>query len=269
MAKPYFLITFSLVRFLLTLKTFYCHLGIVCATFNNFCRGNPASPTSRLTLKIFYYTPTIVCVPFNGFCRGNLSIPMSSKSEAFTTTQELLDDSRAAQDDVVDLEFQGSFATQIVGVQYYHGTITPHEMVLLHREPDNPYDANAVRVDNIHGIQVGHIPRVVMEHLAPWIDRKQVVLEATVHYVHGKYKIPVDIDVYCDPSIRESFSQALRRAGLTLSSASITAAAISPPPRSPPYHQPHYQRSPPSYRPPPPPPPPRPQVHSTHRPTSF
>jgi SWI/SNF-related matrix-associated actin-dependent regulator of chromatin subfamily A3 len=51
-------------------------------------------------------------------------------------------------------------ACKIVGVQYYRGIVTVDESLLLVREPGNPYDRNAIRVDNVLGIQVGQYARV-------------------------------------------------------------------------------------------------------------
>jgi len=43
-------------------------------------------------------------------------------------------------------ERYGVLATKIVGVRYYSGVATVGEMVVLQREPHNPYDANAIQV---------------------------------------------------------------------------------------------------------------------------
>ena len=40
-------------------------------------------------------------------------------------------------------------------MQYYRGIATMDENLLLVREPNNRYDRNAIRVDNVLGIQVG------------------------------------------------------------------------------------------------------------------
>jgi SWI/SNF-related matrix-associated actin-dependent regulator of chromatin subfamily A3 len=53
-----------------------------------------------------------------------------------------------------ELQLLGGFETQIVGIRYYQGEVGRNEMVSLVREPRNPYDANAIRVDNIRGEQV-------------------------------------------------------------------------------------------------------------------
>jgi len=49
--------------------------------------------------------------------------------------------------------------------------------VKLVREPSNQYDRNAIRVLNINGIQVGHIPRNVAVKLAPLLDQSKVSVE--------------------------------------------------------------------------------------------
>jgi len=54
-----------------------------------------------------------------------------------------------------DLESLGHIACKIVGVRYYTGIATLDEKLLLIREPRNPYDRNAIRVDNVANIQVG------------------------------------------------------------------------------------------------------------------
>lgn len=43
----------------------------------------------------------------------------------------------------------GSTEYQIVGIRYYSGVAHPGEFVTLVREPNNPYDRNAIRVDNL------------------------------------------------------------------------------------------------------------------------
>lgn len=58
---------------------------------------------------------------------------------------------------------------KIVGVRYYNGFATAGEMVVLRREPSNPYDSNAIRVDNVLGNQIGHIPRTVAAKLAEYM----------------------------------------------------------------------------------------------------
>ena len=71
----------------------------------------------------------------------------------------------------------GSYRGDIVGIRYYRGTVNNNEMVSLSREPHNPYDRNAVRVDNVYGIQVGHIKRDLARALADVVDNRLARLE--------------------------------------------------------------------------------------------
>jgi len=40
---------------------------------------------------------------------------------------------------------------------------------MVKREPGNPYDSNAIRINNIHGTQIGHIPRNIASKLASYM----------------------------------------------------------------------------------------------------
>lgn len=71
--------------------------------------------------------------------------------------------------------------TKIVGVRFYNGQVTIGERVLLVREPNNPYDRNAIQVKNVMGDQVGHIGRNVAAKLAPYMVR--VLAQTTLVYV--------------------------------------------------------------------------------------
>ncbi len=86
----------------------------------------------------------------------------------------------------------GAVDGKIVGLRYYSGFATVGEVVvsffadglmneflnkaadgvffqMIQREPSNPYDANAIRVNNVHGNQIGHIPKNLAAKLAPYM----------------------------------------------------------------------------------------------------
>ncbi|KAI0702988.1 SNF2 family N-terminal domain-containing protein [Cerioporus squamosus] len=71
--------------------------------------------------------------------------------------------------------------TAIVGVRHYKGMVGPGEEVILARQPQNPYDRNAIQVKNIGGTQVGHIPRNVAAKLAPLMDSNLITVEGVMH----------------------------------------------------------------------------------------
>lgn len=58
---------------------------------------------------------------------------------------------------------------KIVGIRFYSGQATPGEYVAVRREPSNRYDSNAIRVDNVMGAQIGHIPRFLASKLASYM----------------------------------------------------------------------------------------------------
>ena len=70
------------------------------------------------------------------------------------------------------IDLLGILNTKIVGVQYYTGYATPGEHVIVRREPSNPYDSNAIRVENVQRAQIGHIPRTMASKLANYMVRR-------------------------------------------------------------------------------------------------
>lgn len=67
------------------------------------------------------------------------------------------------------------------------------EHVLIKREPGNPYDSNAIRVDNVAGIQIGHIPRRVAEKLAKYIDNRWLRVEGQLAGEKGTFDCPITL----------------------------------------------------------------------------
>ena len=75
----------------------------------------------------------------------------------------------------------GSGEYQIVGIQNYDGVAHPGEYVVLVREPNNPYDRNAIRVDNLRGENVGNVKATMARLLAGVMDgRRDVRIKGTI-----------------------------------------------------------------------------------------
>lgn len=119
------------------------------------------------------------------FGQDTTFIPLSQPSQV--SPQEDEDDAAAADflqdnqvvDDLSDTTqlHYGDLNTKIVGVRYYRGTATIGEHVVLKREPHNQYDRNAIRVDNVMGTQIGHIPRNMAAKLATYMVKLDKFLE--------------------------------------------------------------------------------------------
>lgn len=76
----------------------------------------------------------------------------------------------------------GSLRGSVVGLRYYTGVVNKGEMVSLVRQPQNPYDRNAVMVANVYGSQVGHIKRELAALLANIMDNNLARVEGVVPF---------------------------------------------------------------------------------------
>ncbi|KAK2763465.1 snf2 family helicase [Colletotrichum kahawae] len=128
----------------------------------------------------------------------------SSSSFAGPSSQNVYYD-RDNDADLIDLtqapdgparELYGNLDTKIVGVRYYNGYASQGEVVVCLREPSNQYDSNAIRVCNVMGIQIGHIPRKVAEKLAPYVDNDDLALEGTLTGEKGVFDCPVRLHLF-------------------------------------------------------------------------
>ncbi|KAH8731392.1 SNF2 family N-terminal domain-containing protein [Phaeosphaeriaceae sp. PMI808] len=101
---------------------------------------------------------------------------------------------------------------KIVGCRYYNGYATINEMVVIRREPNNQYDSNAIRVLNVHGDQIGHLPRTVAAKLAKYIDNRSLLLEAKMTGEKGSFECPIELKFYGtnEPVERESLLSQMR-----------------------------------------------------------
>ncbi|KAG7446219.1 uncharacterized protein BT62DRAFT_103756 [Guyanagaster necrorhizus] len=93
---------------------------------------------------------------------------------------EIPAENETPEDEAAD-ELYSTMRTNVVGLQYYPGLVGPGEEVIIQRDLNNAYDANAVRVMNIGKVQVGHIPRGLAAKLAPLLDRHLITCEGVIH----------------------------------------------------------------------------------------
>ncbi|KAL6184135.1 hypothetical protein ACLB2K_045539 [Fragaria x ananassa] len=129
-----------------------------------------------------------------------------------------------------DTYMLGFLIANIVGIQYYSGTITGREMVGLVREPLNPYDSNAIRVLNTRTVQVGHIERAVAAALAPLIVAELIAVEGIVPNTRSKtnrFKIPCQVHIFARIHDFPAVKSALLGAGLQLISNSDAGFTLS------------------------------------------
>ncbi|KAJ5941363.1 hypothetical protein N7516_001531 [Penicillium verrucosum] len=106
----------------------------------------------------------------------------------------------------------GIVSTKIVGVRFYRGRANPGERVIIVRDANNRYDRNAIRVDNVMGAQVGHIPRQMAAKLASYIDARDLIIEGTLTGAIGDFWCPVDLKLFGtrDPIRRSNLKQRMQ-----------------------------------------------------------
>ena len=80
--------------------------------------------------------------------------------------------------------------TKVVGVTFEGRQATVAQLeemeeLFLRREPDNPYDFNAIRVERLDGAQIGYINRFMAEDLAPIFDAYGEPVPAWVSELQG------------------------------------------------------------------------------------
>lgn len=93
-------------------------------------------------------------------------------------------------------QLYGILNTSIVGVRFYKGDATVGEYVMVRREPVNPYDPNAIRIDNVRREQVGHIGRNMAAKLAPFMDSGELIVEGGITGVKDDFKCPVALKLF-------------------------------------------------------------------------
>ncbi|KAK7546073.1 SNF2 family N-terminal domain-containing protein [Phyllosticta citricarpa] len=98
----------------------------------------------------------------------------------------------------------GILPTKIVGLRYHNGFATVGEMIMLRREPQNRYDINAIKVLNVHGHQIGHIPRQLAAKLARYMDNRSLAVEGVITGHMGQFDCPIEVKLYgtTDPIAR-------------------------------------------------------------------
>ncbi|KAK2736371.1 hypothetical protein FQN55_001666 [Onygenales sp. PD_40] len=110
---------------------------------------------------------------------------------------ELVDALQAADEDAFSsFSLYGILASKVVGLRYYTGRATVGEYVVVRREPTNRYDPNAIRIDNVMGAQIGHLPRTLACKLAPYMDSRSLLIEGILSSDNGLYDCPIDLKLY-------------------------------------------------------------------------
>ena len=140
------------------------------------------------------------------------------------------DENEGNENEIANI-FIGGTEMKIVGIQYYQGEIHVGELAKLIREPRNPYDSNAIRVDNLNNVQIGHIKKQMAAALARVMDDRskpdvQVFCEILRR---NAYDCDCRVTLWGPPDSSDSVGKILQIAGVNVRGGAYTVsyAAVS------------------------------------------
>ncbi|MDP6052287.1 MAG: HIRAN domain-containing protein [Candidatus Latescibacteria bacterium] len=93
-------------------------------------------------------------------------------------------------------ECLGDIRTVIAGSQFCDADAEIGDNLNLEREPDNPHDGHAIRIENEDFEKVGYVPRKIASWLAPVMDAGQVLADADAEARHDDGQCPVRLKLF-------------------------------------------------------------------------
>lgn len=76
----------------------------------------------------------------------------------------------------------------ILDIEYYQYELTEYNSIELEREPDNPYDENAIKIIHNKMGQIGYIPRKDTEKVNQILSNKELDVSYKIILLGGRYK---------------------------------------------------------------------------------
>uniref|UniRef100_A0A8C6RH83 Helicase-like transcription factor n=1 Tax=Nannospalax galili TaxID=1026970 RepID=A0A8C6RH83_NANGA len=126
-------------------------------------------------------------------------------------------------DEELDSVLFGTLRGHVVGLRYYTGVVNNNEMVALQREPNNPYDKNAIKVNNVNGNQVGHLKKDLAAALAYIMDNKLAQVEGVVPFgANNTFTMPLHMTFWGKEENRKVVLDQLKKHGFRLGPATKT-----------------------------------------------
>ncbi|XP_049452443.1 helicase-like transcription factor isoform X1 [Epinephelus fuscoguttatus] len=134
----------------------------------------------------------------------------------------------ASEEPDADSVLFGHMKGTVVGLRYYTGVVNRGEMVGLVRQPQNPYDRNAVMVANIYGNQVGHIKRELAAAMAHVMDNNLAKVEGVVHSgTNNAFSMPVMLSFWGKEENKKTVIERMARHGYKLAPGAVSVTGTS------------------------------------------
>ncbi|XP_066096951.1 helicase-like transcription factor isoform X2 [Saccopteryx bilineata] len=131
-------------------------------------------------------------------------------------------------DEELDSVLFGTLRGHVVGLSFYTGVVNNNEMVALQRDPNNAYDKNAIKVNNVNGNQVGHINRDLAAAVAYIMDNKLAQVEGVVPSgANNLFTMPLHMTFWGKEENRKVVLDRLKKHGFKLGPPKMTAFGFS------------------------------------------
>ncbi|XP_010623589.1 helicase-like transcription factor isoform X2 [Fukomys damarensis] len=126
-------------------------------------------------------------------------------------------------DEELDSVLFGLLRGHVVGLRYYTGVVNNNEMVALQREPNNTYDKNAIKVNNVNGNQVGYLKKDLAAALAYIMDNKLAQVEGVVPFgANNTFTMPLHMTFWGKEENKKAVLDQLKKHGFKLGPAPKT-----------------------------------------------
>lgn len=126
-------------------------------------------------------------------------------------------------DEELDSVLFGLLRGHVVGLRYYTGVVNNNEMVALQREPNNTYDKNAIKINNVNGNQVGYLKKDLAAALAYIMDNKLAQVEGVVPFgANNTFTMPLHMTFWGKEENKKAVLDQLKKHGFKLGPAPKT-----------------------------------------------
>ena len=99
-----------------------------------------------------------------------------------------------------------------MGLRYHGANVETGEKLKLAREPRNPFNKRAIRVDNARGQQVGHLKQALASVLVTLLDRGWIQINAVAPFGRvDRYTMDTYVVVWGPKSVENQVRSFLRQ----------------------------------------------------------
>jgi hypothetical protein len=92
--------------------------------------------------------------------------------------------------------FLGEINVSVNGLQYYNYPFSRRLNLFFVREPSNPCDFNALRVEDAFARQIGYMSRLDASYLAPLVDKGDILIKGKMKDYGDRFSLGARVAIY-------------------------------------------------------------------------